>query len=230
MFPKAIPGNLQSNLELLGKKIFLAQFYLAGGTAVALQLGHRISYDLDFFTDKNFDEKVIVAELEKLARMEIDTLKKGTILGRLNGVKISLFFYRYQLISPAIFWQGVNIAGVEDLSCMKLDAIQSRGTKRDFIDFWAILHSGLDLKQIFELFEKKYFGVKYSKSHLLRSLTYFEDAEKDDMPEMLKPTNLNIYLASGADWSRRNVMKAGGIGGKMKTVDNLICIIFNNLV
>lgn len=191
MFSKTIPGKLQSNLELLGKEKKLAQFYLAGGTAIALQLGHRISRDLDFFTDKDFDEKAIVADLEKIGDIEIDILKKETVLGTFSSVKISLFFYRYPLIASTTPWLGINIAGINDLGCMKLDAIQSRGTKRDFIDLWAILQSGLNLKKLFELFEKKYSGVKYNKSHLLRSLTYFADAEKDDMPEMLKPVFWN---------------------------------------
>lgn len=187
MFSKTISGKLQSNLELLGKEKFLSQFYLAGGTAVALQLGHRVSQDLDFFTNMDFDEKTIVAELGKIGNTAIDVLKKETVFGIFNEVKISFFFYQYPLISATAPWLGINIAGIDDLGCMKLDAIQSRGTKRDFIDLWAILQSGLDLKKLFELFEKKYSGIQYNKTHLFRSLVYFEDAEKDEMPQMLIP-------------------------------------------
>lgn len=185
MFSETIPGKLKSNLESLGKREFIKQFYLAGGTAIALRLGHRISYDLDFFTPEDFNEREIVAEIEKIGKIEIDVLKEDTLVGKLNETKISFFFYRYKLIAPSQLWLEVDTADTPDLGCMKLDAIQSRGKKRDFVDLWAILRSGLGLKDLLNFFEEKYAGVKYNKIHLLRSLSYFEDAEKDDMPHML---------------------------------------------
>lgn len=186
MFSEAIPGNLRSNLELLGKQQFVHQFYLAGGTALALQLGHRISYDLDFFTREEFNENDTINRLRKLGKVEVDVQRKGTFVGKLNDTKISFLFYQYPLIAPSTAWLGIRIADIPDLSCMKLDAIQARGRKRDFVDLWAIIRSGGSLGKTMTLFEKKYSGVRYNRQHLFKSLTYFADAEEDDMPEMLK--------------------------------------------
>jgi len=186
MLEQAIPGNLKSNLESLGNEPYVAQFYLAGGTAAALQLGHRVSYDLDFFSAESFSEGVLVENLKAKGKLEIDVLSAQTIVGQLNGSKISFFMYRYPLLSPPSSWLKIKIAALDDLACMKLDAIQSRGRKRDFIDFWAILQAGFSLEKLLEQFQRKYSGVQYSKAHLLRSLTYFADADLDDMPDMLK--------------------------------------------
>lgn len=197
MFLETIPDALKSNLESLGKEKFIKQFYLAGGTALALQLGHRISRDLDFFTPKTFSEKKLISILEKLGKLEIDTLEVETILGVLNDTRISFFFYRYLLVLPAVSFLGVNLADIKEIGAMKLDAVQSRGKKRDFIDIWAILNRGIKLEELFYWFEKKYAGVKYNKQHILKSLVYFADAENDDMPQMLKKISwkeIKIYI------------------------------------
>lgn len=186
MFLEAVPDALKSNLEAIAKEKIFKQFYLAGGTALALQLGHRISRDLDFFTPDDFSEKKIISTLEKLGKLTIETIKEETILGALNGVKISFFYYRYPLIFPVAPILGVNLADIREIGAMKLDAIQSRGKKRDFIDIWAILNEKITLEELFSHFQKKYHGVDYNIQHLLKSLTYFADAEKDEMPQMLE--------------------------------------------
>lgn len=187
MFLQTIPEKLKSNLELLGGEPACSQFYLAGGTALALQLGHRISNDLDFFTQSDFSEKNIRSVLESCGELEVEVMQKKTLLGKLNKVKISFFFYQYPLLFPPVPFLGINLADIRDIGAMKFDAIQSRGTKRDFIDLFALLHSGVLLTQLILYFEKKYAGANYNKTHLLKSLSYFVDAEKEEMPQMLKP-------------------------------------------
>ena len=186
MFLEAVPDALKSNLESLGKEQLIKQFYLAGGTALALQLGHWVSRDLDFFTPQSFSEKKLISILEKLGELKIDTLETETIIGLLNGVRISFFFYRYPLIFSPVLFLGVGLAGIREIGAMKLDAIQSRGKKRDFIDLWAVLNQGITLNDLLSFFEKKYAGVKYNRQHLLKSMVYFTDAENDEMPQMLK--------------------------------------------
>lgn len=184
MFLKTIPKNLKSNLELLGNNPIFKQFYLAGGTALSLQLGHRISEDLDFFTNQDFLVEDIKELLEQLGSLRTDMTQKKTYLGMLNGIKISFFFYKYSLLFPPIPFLNVNIADIRDIGAMKLDAIQSRGKKRDFIDLFALFKRGLIIDDIILYFEKKYAGSDYSTQHLLKSLTYFTDAEKDDVPQL----------------------------------------------
>lgn len=184
MFLKTIPKNLKSNLELLGNNPVFKQFYLAGGTALSLQLGHRVSEDLDFFTDQDFLVEDIKASLEQLGNVRTDMTQKKTYLGMLNGVKISFFFYKYSLLFPPISFLNVRVADIRDIGAMKLDAIQSRGKKRDFIDLFALLEQGLSIDEIILYFGKKYIGSDYNIQHLLKSLTYFTDAEKDDVPQL----------------------------------------------
>ena len=96
MFIKTVPDALARNLDLLGKEKAVEQFYLAGGTALALQLGHRLSYDLDFFTERDFSERKLTEVLERLGEFSVDHRAEDTLLGSLNGVRISFFWYRHQ--------------------------------------------------------------------------------------------------------------------------------------
>lgn len=184
MFIEAVPDALTRNLETLGKEKTIGQFYLAGGTALALQLGHRLSYDLDFFTEQDFSEQKLIETLGRLGEFSIDHRAEDTLLGSLNGARISFFWYRHPLLFPPVSFLDVRLADIRDIAAMKLDAIQSRGKKRDFIDLWAIMHHGVTLEELFELFEKKYAGVAYNKQHILKSLVFFVDAEQDEMPRV----------------------------------------------
>lgn len=184
MFIKTVPDALARNLETLGKEKAVEQFYLAGGTALALQLGHRLSYDLDFFTEQDFSEKALIDVLGRLGELTVDHQAEDTMLGTLNGARISFFWYRHPLLFPPISFLNVRLADVRDIGAMKLDAIQSRGKKRDFIDLWAIMQHGSTLESLLNFFEKKYAGVSYNMQHIMKSLIYFADAEQDEMPRM----------------------------------------------
>ena len=96
-----------------------------------------------------------------------------------------IFFNVYTLIFPAVPFLGVDLADYREIGAMKLDAVQSRGKKRDFVDLWAIFQKGIILGDLLSYFQKKYAGVAYNTQHLLKSLTYFADAEEDEMPQML---------------------------------------------
>lgn len=186
MFIKTVPDALARNLESLGKEKGVEQFYLAGGTALALQLGHRLSYDLDFFTEQDFSEKKLVEMLGQLGELTVDHLAEDTMLGTLNGARISFFWYRHPLLFPAIPFLNIRLADIRDIGAMKLDAIQSRGKKRDFIDLRAIMQKGITLKSLLSFFERKYAGVSYNMQHMMKSLVYFADAEQDEMPRMFE--------------------------------------------
>lgn len=177
METKAISRETKSNLELLGTSGIVNKFYLAGGTACALYYGHRISYDLDFFTRAKFDSRKLEQELRKLGELTVDVIEEDTFLGQLNQVKISFFYYQYPLISKTVNFQNVSIAGIQDLAAMKVDALQGRGTKKDFIDLYTILTTEKWLiDQALLYFQKKYKEANYNLGHILKSLVYFEDA------------------------------------------------------
>lgn len=186
MFEESLIKGAKEDLALLGQSGILENAYLAGGTALALQLGHRISADLDFFTDKEFVPKVFSNELSKLGSFEEEQSDKGTVLGIFEGIKFSLFIYKYPLIFPTLKYQSLNIADIRDIAAMKIDAVATRGTKRDFIDLYFICKSNYELAELLDFYNRKYGELASNLIHIQKSLIFFNDAEPDKMPRMLK--------------------------------------------
>jgi hypothetical protein len=186
MFEKVLFGKSKNILALLVKSGFLEDAYLAGGTACALQLGHRISYDLDFFTQKKFKPLPLVKKLEKIEGFKLERTAWETILGRFDRIRFSLFYYSYPLLYSPKNFRGIKIADLRDIAAMKIVAISERGTKRDFIDLYAICHK-IPLQKCLTFYNRKYRKLASNLFHILKSLTYFEDAEGEVMPKMLIP-------------------------------------------
>lgn len=211
MEERGVSPQTKRNLELLGQLKDVKQFYLAGGTACALHFGHRLSYDLDFFSNKNFNSKRLSDELKKIASSEIKTLDKDSFLGTLNNIKISFFYYRYPLIDEALKFKDINIASKKDLTAMKIDALQSRGTKRDFVDLYTLLtDANWSIAQAIDFFTEKYQRADYNLEHIVKSLIYFEDAENDNSPEMLIDWNwqkIKAYFIAEAKKYQAELLK-----------------------
>ncbi len=189
MFGEALIKGASDSLAILGRSGILKDAYLAGGTAAALVLGHRISVDFDFFTSEEFTPKRFSAALSKLGSFNEDRADKGTVLGKFEGVKFSLFIYKYPLIFPPLKYLSLKIADIKDIAAMKIDAIATRGAKRDFIDLFFICQSGYALGQLLDIYDKKYKNLASTGTHIMKSLVYFNDAESEEMPEMLKKIN-----------------------------------------
>ncbi|HIE38204.1 MAG TPA: hypothetical protein EYH30_01210 [Anaerolineales bacterium] len=188
MFDRVLSPATRKNLALVARTPLAERFYLAGGTAVALHLGHRRSYDLDFFTpEREFPTDLPRRELGPLGELAVLHEGAGTFVGTLNGGQVSFFIYPYPLLQSFLQFGGVQVADLPDLAAMKLEAISSRGTKRDFVDLYQICQTVFPLVEVFRHFERKYAGVRYSMFHLLKNLAYFDDAGPDPMPEMLIP-------------------------------------------
>ena len=185
MFAKGLSPDAARNLALLNQIPGIKKFYLAGGSALALHFAHRYSFDLDFFSPAKFDSKQLRDDIQKLGKFSLDQIAEDTLLGKLNQTKISFFTYRYSLLFPPKSFSGVKIASISDIACMKLDAISVRGTKRDFIDLYFICQKE-KLTKTFKLFEKKFQKANYNLAFIQKSLVYFVDAEKDEMPKMIK--------------------------------------------
>ena len=186
MFEQVLPGNTKAILALLEKSEIIQKAYLAGGTALALQLGHRISYDLDFFTLEEFDENKLLPEIKKISNFQLERIAWRTILGKFKGVKFSIFYYGYPtLFSPKRFGK-INVADARDIGAMKIAAIASRGAKRDFVDLYFICKEIVSLSEAVQLYDKKYKNLAAMAMHVMKSLTYFNDADPDEMPKMLK--------------------------------------------
>lgn len=185
MFAKGISQPTRKSLALLGQTNLTDQFYLAGGTACTLWLGHRLSFDLDFFTVNKFNSKDLSKQIAKLGSFTADRVADDTLLGTFLATKVSFFYYQYPLIEKPETFDGVSIAVLADIAAMKIDAIGSRGVKRDFIDLYFIAQEH-PLRGILNFYDQKYGLLNTNRLHILKSLIYFADAQKDVMPIMLK--------------------------------------------
>lgn len=186
MFIEVLPENLPGHLETLSRSGILTPFYMAGGTGLALQLGHRRSVDLDFFTLNTFDSAHIAESLTSIGDFVINSKSPGTLHGMFHDIKLSFFEYPYPLLKNLHNCFGIPIADSIDIGCMKIDAISSRGSRKDFIDLYVICCEITTLHEMLGYFERKYQGIKYNKMHILKSLVYFTDAEQEPLPFILK--------------------------------------------
>ena len=155
---------------------------LVGGTSLALQYGHRSSVDLDFFGTLDDDPLSIRECLERIGHVGVLKETKTIRIYDLDKVKIDFVNYsRYQWLAEAITEDGLRLASPQDIAAMKVNAIEGRGTRKDFVDIYFLLqHYSLD--DILGFYQEKY--PEHSVFRALMSLTYFEDAEKQMMPKM----------------------------------------------
>lgn len=159
---------------------------MAGGTAAALQLGHRLSFDLDFFSPEEFKPLKVIGELERIINFQVEESTESTILGRIKDIKFSLFLYKYKVLFPLKRFLDINILDLRDIAAMKIAAISDRGVKRDFIDLYFMCKARIELEEMLRLYDKKYGRLASNLIHIKKSLVYFMDAEDQEMPRMLK--------------------------------------------
>ena len=182
---EVISRKTKTNLETLKRIGILKGFYLAGGTGLALQLKHRLSVDLDFFTQKDFNTKNLIQKLKKTGKLSVEKKTEDTLICGLNGTRLAFFKYDYPLLVSFKKFYGLKVADIKDIGCMKIDAISSRGAKKDFIDLFFICQKTISLEKLLRIFKKKYKSVDYNIIHIFKGLTYFEDAERNPMPKMI---------------------------------------------
>lgn len=160
------------------------QFYLAGGTAISIYFGHRLSVDLDWFTPTSIPEPLILAQNLRSANIPFQTAahERGTLHGSIFDVLVSFFEYPYALLQPLTYWERGNcyLASLSDVACMKLVAIAQRGSRKDFIDLYAIVQNGQALPELLALYQKKY--QVDNVAPVLMGLAYFDDAEQEPDP------------------------------------------------
>ena len=159
----------------------LANTRLVGGTALALQLGHRISVDLDLFG--HFDDRISFYNIIAAHGHSVDGDLEGAVQTLMvDGVKVDIVNYPYPWISPAVEENGVRLAGMDDIIAMKLSAAANRGRKKDFVDIARLLND-FSLADMFSRYCKKFSVSEIGNA--LRGLTYFNEADNDPDPNML---------------------------------------------
>lgn len=179
-----LPDTLRA-IKLISGVLEINKAYLAGGTALALQIGHRISVDLDFFTQNEFSESQLSIKLSTLPEFIQEGTAQRTVWGKIGKTKFSIFYYKYPVLDKTVSFEGIQLASLKDIAAMKIHAIENRGTKRDFIDVY-YLSKKYTLYEMIQFYQKKYGVLEDHLYAVLRSLDYFEDAEQEtDMPNML---------------------------------------------
>ena len=167
------------NILLLLKDL-KGDFYLAGGTGLALQIGHRDSVDFDFFNEKDIDTKKLFEILVKIFKGHelLKIQEEGNTLSVLidQSIKLSFFTYKYKLLNSLINEEYLRIASIEDIGCMKLSAITGRANDKDYIDLYYILHN-LKLENLLKKVLEKFPNL--DSNLILKSMVYFEDVEKE---------------------------------------------------
>lgn len=184
-------------LKQLQSLSILSEMRLVGGTSLALQIGHRKSIDIDLFGILSADYENLMDELKTLG--EVVPLKNSKNIHSLliNEIKVDIVNYEYNWLTNKIKTDNIHLATIEDIAAMKLNAIIGRGSKKDFIDLFFILKD-YSLATLIDFYTKKYNDG--STFLVLKSLTYFEDADIEEMP----------FMFNNIDWQtiKDNIKKA----------------------
>jgi hypothetical protein len=188
--PAAVLGEAQARvLARTAGAVSERGFLLGGGTALALLFGHRRSVDFDWFTEQPIADPLRLAADLRAAGVpiEVTSTDRGTLHGTVDGVRVSLLEYRYPLLDdpqplPA---SPARLLSLDDIGAMKLSAVAQRGSRKDFVDIFVLATRHRPLPELLDCYQRK-FAVR-DGGHVLFALAYFDDAEKEPMPEMLWP-------------------------------------------
>ncbi|PIV02078.1 hypothetical protein COS55_00635 [Candidatus Shapirobacteria bacterium CG03_land_8_20_14_0_80_40_19] len=171
----------ENQKKVLPKLTFLKDnnIYLAGGTALALHLGHRSSLDFDFYTKSHFDSVMLYKKIEDIFGNDaiLSLKEEDTMFCKVFGVDLSFFWYKYPLIDKLVKFESILLASFADIAAMKLIAVYQRPAKRDYIDIYFLLKI-FTLKEMFSFVKKKY--PNFNQYFALRALTYFEDLKDEE--------------------------------------------------
>jgi predicted nucleotidyltransferase component of viral defense system len=165
-------------LRKLMSEPLLSEFYLAGGTSLAMQLGHRRSMDIDLFISTSFDARLL-AQMLRAYPIERLATEPDTVTCVISGTKTEFLAHNYPLLDSILNEDGIRLASLRDLAAMKLNAISGRGLRKDFYDLDALLNV-FPLDQMLGFFQAKY--RQGDVWHLIKALTWFEDADQDKVP------------------------------------------------
>ena len=186
MHPRVLtPSGWQVVRRLVGAGL-LESWTLAGGTALALQLGHRYSEDLDFFGAAEFDPERLLHRLATVAEVAVQSRSADTLHAVVDKLRVSFLRAQAPLLFAGANYRGLNVADPRDIAAMKVVAIGGRGSRKDFVDLYFYLQTGGTLTGTLAVLRERFAGIDYNEYHLLKSLVYFDDAETEPMPRMIR--------------------------------------------
>jgi hypothetical protein len=180
---ESVEGSTLGLIKLLQDKEYLKGYYLVGGTAIALFIGHRKSVDIDLFSNFAFDETTLLENIHQDFNYQLSFTAANTLKGSISRVKVDFLSHRYPYLNPPVNLDGVVMLSLEDLIAMKLNAISTSGQRsKDFIDIYYLLDQ-FDIGQMLSFYQKKY--GQQNDTFILKSLIYFDDVDLADWPMLL---------------------------------------------
>jgi hypothetical protein len=198
---------LRAVLEDFSKSQIAREFYLAGGTALALQLGHRLSFDLDFFSPTQSDIPALTEPLRRALTNHAPVLADaswGNLVFLADNVRVGFYGYGYELVRPLVKVDNIFLASIEDIGLMKMDALLARASRKDFHDLYQICQR-LRLRDLFDLAPRKYPHVRDFEAQVTRHMVYFERAEQETPVPLIKP----VEWETVKDWFRKQAKEIG---------------------
>lgn len=194
-------------MDAFSKMPLANEFYLAGGTALALQLGHRLSVDLDYFSQTQSDIPAL-AEPLRLTLKDFSPVLSDSAWGNLvflaSDVRVGFYGYGYDLVRPLLQTEAGRLASVEDIALMKMDALLARASRKDFYDLYTICQT-IPLRDLLELAPQKYPSVRDFEAQVVKHMAYFERAERETPPQMIKAVDWDTVK----DWFRKQAKELG---------------------
>jgi predicted nucleotidyltransferase component of viral defense system len=176
------PKLLELLKKIMSEAVF-KDFNLVGGTSLALQIGHRFSIDIDLFGAAEIDAVEFTHALSKMGTVMTIKRSNNIIIFSVDGIKVDFVNYNYPLLEKISVVENIRLVSDKDIVAMKLNAIAGRGSRKDFVDLYFLLQK-YSLKEMLSFYNQKYNDG--SEFMVIKSLNYFEDAEKEAMPIMHK--------------------------------------------
>jgi len=184
----AIEAPILELIKSLQSKPYLKGFYLVGGTALALYIGHRKSVDIDLFSNFDFDAAGLLEQIHQDFSYQLFYSASNTLKGCIGNINVDILAHRYKLIAEPEVVQGLGILSVPDIIAMKLNAIATSGQRsKDFIDIYYLLKK-YNVGKMLEFYQEKY--KQQNVAFVLKSLIYFDDVDLADWPVLIENPTL----------------------------------------
>lgn len=182
---ESVDKSVYNLIRALQATDYLEDFILVGGTGLALIIGHRKSVVIDLFTSKEFDAERILEKLESDFAFQMDYIEGNTIKGSSAGIKVDLLTHKYPSIDDTVESENIRIASMDDISAMKINSVANDGTRvKDFIDlYFLVAEHEYNVERLLKNYKAKY--SQRNALHALKSLSYFDDVDLSDWPELV---------------------------------------------
>jgi hypothetical protein len=175
-------------IRSLQSKPYLKDFYLVGGTALALYLGHRKSMDIDLFSNFDFDAFALLEQIQHDYSYELFFTASNTLKGVIKTINVDILAHRYKLLNEPVVIHGAKLLSMPDIIAMKMNAISVSGQRsKDFIDIYYLLNQ-YELGEMLEFYQKKY--DQKNVVFILKSLIYFDEVDLADWPVLINNPEL----------------------------------------